>query len=541
MAQDWLNALFEEQKCMLHRQVDLQCALLHRQVDETCTAAFMEKMMPEQPAQMQMEADTQGGLYEKASEEGEASMEPKDRLDVDAVVHPDKSIESGNNNSVGTPSQRSTPSDRIRAKVAHRKQQTFHGLMASHSMDSIHMTRKFGAPCKVISKLLDPLMGFLIIGNVFVQFVQMQFLGQKADSSLGLEVSTWPHAELVFTILDFFFSTVFVAELILRVCAQGRDYFSSGFNILDAAVVPLTAIDTFILAPTQVAEKANINVSFMRVLQFFRIMRTLRIIRTLGRFRQLRVLWNTISASFLSLTYSMITMFIFMTMLALFLTQALHFFIVDESQNLESREWLNRAYGNAVKSTWTVFELTFSGCWPNYVTPVIEDVGWVYGIVFALYVSAVVFAMTRIVAAMFLKETLQQASEDTELIVKERARDVRGLEESLFGLFKASDADNDGLLTEDEVCRVLDNDRIKHWLGRLGIDASDPAALFRLLDSNCENVIAWDAFVYGIKRLKGEARAQDLVPLVNDCKRILRHCEQITAKLESRHTAIVYR
>jgi len=267
--------------------------------------------------------------------------------------------------------------------------------------------------------------------------------------------------------------------------------------------------------------------SFLRVLNFYRMIRAMRVIRTIGHFRHLRILWKTIAASLWSVMYSMIVMLVFLVILALFLTQALHSFIVDDSADLDHRQWVNMMYGDGVKSIWTVFEMTFSGCWPNYARPIVEEVSWLYTFVFAIYVCLVVFAMTKIVAALFLKETLQQASEDTDLVVREREKNNRGLEKDLLALFRAADKDGDGFLTEEELCNVFSNTRMKLWLGKMGIDASDPQALFRQLDTTCTNAIPVDAFVYGLKRLKGESRAQDLVPVTNDCKRILLYCEQM--------------
>merc|ERR1712032_1327183 len=138
-----------------------------------------------------------------------------------------------------------------------------------------------------------------------------------------------------------------------------------------------------------------------------------------------------------------------------------------------------------------------------------------------------VFAMTRIVSAMFLKETLQQASHAAEMMVKEKALDTRVIMADLRALFMAADTDGDGQLTQDELTRVLSFEKVRLWLGKLGVDANDPEALFELLDVNGDGSISSEAFVTCVKRLKGEARAQDLIPVVHDCKQILHHCKAL--------------
>merc|ERR1719195_863081 len=84
---------------------------------------------------------------------------------------------------------------------------------------------------------------------------------------------------------------------------------------------------------------------------------------------------------------------------------------------------------------------------------------------------------------------------------------------------------------------MLSHPKVRLWLGELGIDSSDTEMLFELLDDG-DGEVQRDEFVNGITRLKGEARAQDLVPVATNCMRILAHCkvtrqccEDIAAKM----------
>merc|ERR1719210_1365339 len=99
-------------------------------------------------------------------------------------------------------------------------------------------------------------------------------------------------------------------------------------------------------------------------------------------------------------------------MLSILLTQTLQYFIMDDSNHIDHRQWVYRHYGDGLKSLWTIFELTFSGCWPNYARRIIEDVSPLYSLFYFVYVYVVVFVATRIVAALFMKETLSQCAND---------------------------------------------------------------------------------------------------------------------------------
>merc|ERR1712129_623280 len=147
-----------------------------------------------------------------------------------------------------------------------------------------------------------------------------------------------------------------------------------------------------------------------------------------------------------SIFWSLVILFVFQLMGSIFMCHSLHEFVVDSSKDPTTREWVNSMYGDGVKSFWTIFELTFSGCWPNYARRIIEEVDPLYSLFYFLYVYVVVFVATRIVAAIFMKETLTQYGNDAEMMVKERAKKSAWIKESLAYLFEEADTNNDGFL-----------------------------------------------------------------------------------------------
>merc|ERR1712129_260241 len=193
------------------------------------------------------------------------------------------------------------------------------------------------------------------------------------------------------------------------------------------------------------------------------------------------------------------------------------------------RSWVNTMYGSGHRALYTIFEMTFSGCWPNYVRRVIEEVNPLYAIFFVAYVAVVIFAMIRVISALFLKETLAQASHDTEMMVRERKKKSEHLQKELEALFEAADLSNDGCVSMEEWDALLSNQKVLLWLRELGIDAGDTHLLFELLDDG-DGHITKEEFVGGVCKMKGEARAQDLVPLVANSQRIL------TLVKHTRHT-----
>merc|ERR1712232_821559 len=110
---------------------------------------------------------------------------------------------------------------------------------------------------------------------------------------------------------------------------------------------------------------------FVRLLKAFR---ALRVVRTVGLFSELRVLLYTIYSSSRSLLTSMMLLGIMMLVYGILMCQFLQDVIRDETADYNLRMWAYKHYGSALRATYTMFELTMSGCWPQYVRVLIEQV-----------------------------------------------------------------------------------------------------------------------------------------------------------------------
>ena len=57
-----------------------------------------------------------------------------------------------------------------------------------------------------------------------------------------------------------------------------------------------------------------------------------------------------------------------------------------------------------------------SGAWPSHCRRLVLEVNVAYAAFWALYVLIVVFAVTRVIAALFLQQTMKAASGDDEMM-----------------------------------------------------------------------------------------------------------------------------
>lgn len=368
--------------------------------------------------------------------------------------------------------------------------------------------------------------GTLIILNVFSIYLQLEFVGYEAGVLIGVEAEAdLPGAELAVFISSYFFTLVFLVELLAKMYFLRCELWYSGgrvqkFNIFDTFVVLLTVVDLWILSPMQV----GFNVSVLRVIRFLRVFRALRVVRAFEVFSKLRVLVATVSASFFALFWSMVLLSIVMLLAALGMCQAINTNLVDPGVDSETKLWSYRYYGTPSRALWTVFELTFSGGWPNYARVLVEKVSPLYAVPFAMYIAGIIFAMFRIITALFLKDTLSIAAADADMVIQDKMREKHAYAMKLKDFFEAADCNCDGFLMIDEFESVLEDERITTYLASLELDVTQTKLLFAMLDDGDQR-ISVDEFVKGAIRLKGQARSQDVIAIMHDCTKMMKKLE----------------
>lgn len=298
-------------------------------------------------------------------------------------------------------------------------------------------------------------------------------------------------------------------------------------NIVDAFL----ALYSFIYVYVLMVLLQSVNLQLLRLLRLAKLVRAIRIMRTLRLFRGLRLLVHACASFLPSLMWSMALLSLCIMTSGLVIGNLLHEFIMDETKEMEQRIWVWMHYGTAYRAIWTMYEMTFAGNWPVSARPVLENVNHAYCMFFALYVTVIVFAVLRVITAIFVKETLEVASNDAELMVQERMRKKASYVKKLESIFKAMDDSGDGLLSEEEMSEWLMDERVQAYLESLDVDVAEGEALFRLLQ-NDEGDITYQDFIAGILRCKGAARAIDQLILQSEVERVADALNNLTMALE---------
>mmetsp|Transcript_71378 Transcript_71378/g.185325 ORF Transcript_71378/g.185325 Transcript_71378/m.185325 type:complete len:540 (-) Transcript_71378:105-1724(-) len=390
-----------------------------------------------------------------------------------------------------------------------------------------------GAASKRIM-MADTIIGCVIMLNIVFIFVRLDYQGYVTSLEMGEgDPGLWQNWGLFLEVMQHIFCLIFVIELIGRLIVFRCSYFYTDrlqkFNTFDAAIVVFTCVDLYIIAPF--FSKGNgSDLTVIRALRFVRLLRAMRVVRTFEIFSKLRVLLSTVAASFYALLWSLVLLFVTMLMAALILTQIINPYLTDASIDDGIRKWMFKHYGTAGRSLWTVFEMTFSGGWPLYCRVLVEEVSVGFAYFFGVYVTTVVFAMTRIITALFLKDTLAVAANDADMMIREKAREKKAYAAKLLEFFHAADTSGDGKITFLEFEEFLADPRVVTYLATLELDASETENLFSMLDDGDGSVTA-EEFVEGAVRLKGVARSQDVVAMMHDSTRLHKKIDRMHASL----------
>eukprot|EP00747_Dinoflagellata_sp_TGD_P089293 gnl/TRDRNA2_/TRDRNA2_164269_c0_seq3.p1 gnl/TRDRNA2_/TRDRNA2_164269_c0~~gnl/TRDRNA2_/TRDRNA2_164269_c0_seq3.p1 ORF type:complete len:714 (+),score=113.62 gnl/TRDRNA2_/TRDRNA2_164269_c0_seq3:70-2211(+) len=392
---------------------------------------------------------------------------------------------------------------------------------------------------------LDVGISVVIVINTWCLFVQAQYKGWLSAPTLGMprdEVTQWPNANTWFDVLDHMFNVTFLLELGVRLYMFGCSYFKEVSNVFDFIIVMATSIDAYFIQPLELGSGENLSVArLVRIMRLMRIVRVVRILRFAKNLSQLRVLTKTLESSSSALFWSMMLLAVIIIGGGIFLAQICNDFIDDEQVDWDIRLWVFRYYGTAATATYTLFEATFSGSWPNYARPMVEDMHAAFSIFWVLYNVIISFAVLRVIGAIFLNETIRAANNDAEMMVMNKLKEKEIFTEKLRAFFKAADTSGDGLMDADEFQAMLDDPHVITWLQVVELEIYEVMALFRLLDDNGDGAVSFEEFLGGAMRLKGNARAIDSIAIMHEqtkLRNMVTVSKDMTAKLVAEVNAL---
>jgi len=381
--------------------------------------------------------------------------------------------------------------------------------------------------------LFDMFCGVVVLINIVVMCLQLEHEGSLAAVHLqvGPDVGLSPRMGKTCEIMEYVFTAWFMLELLLRIWVHGFSMFRSLYNIFDIVVVLVTAIDA--LGQAFQARASGTNLSSARLLRNFRLVKFLRVFRVAALFNDLRVLIKTLTSSFMALFTSMVLLTLIFVASGILLAQLLSGFITETGNDYEVCLWVYKHYGTSFRAVYTIFEVTLSGCWPNYARPLIENVSAWYALFFMVYVAVVVFAVICIVGALFLTATIKAAGDDLAMTTMLKAKERHNYAQNLHGLLCKCFCDDDhpdkDMLTLAEVEAKLREVEFRLQLQALGLEDYELSGLVAILDEG--EGVPFDEFVQAAMRVKGMAKGIDTVLIMHQQSQITASFRELSGQV----------
>lgn len=482
----WLGGRLRDERVTLIRQLDEQHAILlddfERQLDSMCSAPVIP------------EKSTRSGLSGKAWQRlGKMAWGGDNVLRTTASAETDSAKMSGIasfsmflRSSFGSHENLNAEGNRIEELV---KSQTFEVILC-----------------------------IVILLNATVMAVRLQYDGLNAGYNLGMrtyDVSAeeqWPCADIVLEVLDKMFVCLFTLELLVRMAGFRLRWLCSVWNYLDLIVVGIA------LASWSLSDSLTLNPSFLRLVRFGKLLRIVRVMRSNKLLESLKLLVASIQASFNTLCTSLCVLLLIQSVAGMLLSQLCESYINDKSQPEEVRREVFNYYGTFWRSMITMFEITFAN-WAPSCRLLLDNVSEWFGVFFLIYRCVVGFAMLSVIQAVFIQQTMKSAQLDDDFMISVKTREKEVYAQKLRRVFNRLDTSGDGLVSWEEFEVLLKEEHMKLLMSTLEVDVRDLETLFKLLDDG-DGQISTEEFIDGLQRMKGSAKALDLVTLLKMTRRI---------------------
>jgi len=306
--------------------------------------------------------------------------------------------------------------------------------------------------------------------------------------------------------------------------AFGWTMVLDGENHLDIFLVTLSVLATWILG-------SFVKVELLRKLT---VLRTLRLVRLAAavRFRpEFKDMWALLKGLYESVetlfwTYVMIgCVLYFFAIMATSLIGKQQAFAgegdLDCPEGDFPEEYLTeciarRNFGNVLLSMLSLFQIMTLDSWSAMIRPLMKVHWWVV-LFFILFISVAVFVLMNLVTAIIVEHAFSNGKADEQDRAARLEREKEQELEELRYFFEVIDEDRSGKLTQSEFFGAAKQPKVRQKLRALDIMPKDMSELWDILDDG-DGELDVEEFVNGIRRLRGEARAKDILRLQKELR-----------------------
>lgn len=370
------------------------------------------------------------------------------------------------------------------------------------------------------SSSFDILVSLVLFANALFMAVELQLEGLRVGFTISfyeepiITSDAWSMAEPWIQALDIAFMCVFAADVAVRILFLGRAFWKSCLNWLDVLVV--AASIGFILFKNHDFPVPPVLLRFVRLLK---LVRTFRMIALASSCDSLSLIIKCLMSSVSVLGWSTCLVVFCQAICGMIISNIVQDYFVSSADE-ETRRHVWKYWGTFGRSFLTMFEVLFA----NFAPPcraLLDNVSEWIAIFLILARCSAGFALLNVMNSVFISQTLKNAGDDEQFLIKQQAMEMNQMTAKLEQVFRLADASNDGLVSLEEFKGMLEDTRMRLWLKQLQLEHADLMELFELIDDG-DGFISWPEFMHGATRLKGNAKGSDLFRLETKIDTVLK-------------------
>lgn len=354
--------------------------------------------------------------------------------------------------------------------------------------------------------------------------------------------------------LGFALLIYFVLELIIRMYADGTGFLAGpdlGWNLFDTLVIGFAVVDQALNVEKQGGlssgnEADTSQWAIIRTFRLLRILRVVRILRIARGFRQLRLLIKGILGSFRALAWTALLLLLMMVVFAVIIVSILSDDLKNEhacepgsdtgevdEDVCEVHTAAKEHFPSVSRALFGLFGFMTDG-WVEVTDVLVLTHPFEMWVFIVAFVTLTTIAVLNVVTGVFVDQTLAASRQDEENMIRAQLRQKDSFTNELRRFFKSADTDGNGDLSWAEFSKDLENPRVTAQLQGLEISVEEAKGLFKLIDVDNSGSVSIDEFVNGACRVKGQAKAVDVVQILYKQEKMLRKFMDFREHLESR-------
>jgi hypothetical protein len=309
------------------------------------------------------------------------------------------------------------------------------------------------------------------------------------------------------------FAFIFFLELVVRMSALRWSFlFASDWrwNLFDILMVLSTGFDLV----------SGVDMRFTRVIRVARMTRVLRIVRVLRFFHDLKAIAVAMFCSGGTLFSAIVMILLILLLFAMLFMQAASSHISDYQYIPNG---LDDRFGSIDDSMVSLFYAISGGAdWGDITIP-INEIGWVYRLIFILYVTSMIFGVTNILIGIFCNVALAGTGLDRDLAVQDQQSQMTSFLVTCKEIYEEMEPSPGAGVSWEDFQRAMSDEQMKTFLMSRGLNVLDVRELFELIDELDENpneMIDCQTFMLGMMKLTGPAKCTDLYLLLHEHRKL---------------------